>query len=55
MRLASVIESFLTNLTVTPSDSMPLVVTGGIILLTALLVFIVGFLAGAGRPATADR
>ncbi|MEO7190006.1 MAG: ABC transporter permease [Vicinamibacterales bacterium] len=46
MRLASVIASFLTNLTVTPSDSKPLIVTGGVILLTALVVF----LAGARRP-----
>jgi hypothetical protein len=55
MRLASVIESFLTNLTVTPADRMPLVVTGGIILVTALVVFLVGFIAGARRPATADH
>ena len=40
-RLASVIASFLTNLTVTPSDPMPLVVTGGVILMTALVVFLV--------------
>ena len=51
MRLASVIESFLTNLTVTPSDPMPLVVTGGVILVTALVVFLVG----ARRPTTAGR
>ena len=51
MRLASVIASFLTNLTVTPSDPMPLVVTGGIILVTALVVFLVG----ARRPTTAGR
>ncbi len=55
MRLANVIASFLTNLTVTPSDPMPLVVTGGIILVTALVVFLVGFLAGARRPTTAGR
>ena len=55
MRLASVIESFLTNLTVTPSDPMPLAVTGGIILMTALVVFVVAFLAGARRPTTAVR
>ncbi len=55
MRLASVIASFLTNLTVTPSDPMPLVVTGGIVLVTALVVFLVGFVAGARRPATAGR
>ena len=47
MRLASVIASFLTNLTVTPSDPMPLVVTGGIILVTALVVFL-GFSSGRG-------
>jgi predicted permease len=51
MRLASVIASLLTNLTVTPSDPMPLVVTGGIILVTALVVFLVG----ARRPTTAGR
>ena len=55
MRLADVIASFLTNLTVTPSDPMPLVVTGGIILVTALVVFFVGFFVGARRPATAGR
>ena len=55
MRLASVIESFLTNLTITPSDPMPLVVTGGIVLMTALVVFVVAFLAGARRPTTAVR
>ena len=53
MRLASVIASFLTNLTVTPSDPMPLVVTGGVILVTALVVFL-GF-SRARRPATAGR
>ena len=42
MRLASVIASFLTNLTVTPSDPMPLAVTGGVILMTALVVFLAG-------------
>jgi putative ABC transport system permease protein len=51
MRLASIIASFLTNLTVTPSDPMPLVVTGGGILLMALVVFFVG----ARRPTTAGR
>jgi putative ABC transport system permease protein len=50
VRLAGVIASFLTNLRVTPSDPVPLVVTGGVILMTALLVFLVG-LVGA-RPAT---
>jgi len=40
MRLASVIASFLTNLEVTPSDPMPLVVTGGGILIAALVVFL---------------
>ncbi len=49
MVIASVIESFLTNLTVAPADLTPLVVTAGIILVTALVVF----LAGARRPATA--
>jgi putative ABC transport system permease protein len=50
MRIASVIESFLTNLTVAPADPIPLVVTGGIILLTVLVVFLVG----ARRPTTAE-
>jgi predicted permease len=54
MRLASVIESFLTNLTIGPADLVPLVVTGGIVLVTALVVF-VGFLVGSRRPATAGR
>ena len=51
MRIARVIESFLTNLTVAPADPMPLVVTGGIILVTALVVFLVG----ARRPAAAGH
>ena len=55
MRLASVIESFLTNLTVTPADPTPLLVTGGIILGAALVVFLVGFLVEARRPTTAGR
>ena len=42
MRIADVLASFLTNLTVTPADRMPLVVTGGAILAAALLVFLVG-------------
>ena len=42
MRIARVIESFLTNLAVAPADRMPLVVTGGIILMTALVVFLGG-------------
>ncbi len=54
MRIASVIESFLTNLTVAPADPMPLVVTSGIILVTALVVFLV-VLVGARRPTTAGR
>jgi len=49
MRIASVIESFLTNLTVAPADPKPLAITGGIILGMALVVF----LLGARRPATA--
>jgi hypothetical protein len=35
-RLASVIADFLTNLTVTPSDPVPLVVTAGVLLVMAL-------------------
>ncbi len=38
-RLGSVIAPFLTNLTVTPSDPVPLVVTGGVLLATALVAF----------------
>jgi hypothetical protein len=37
LRLGSVIASFLTNLKVTPSDPLPLVVTGGVLLATALV------------------
>jgi len=47
MRIARAIESFLTNLKVAPADPMPLVVTGGILVATALIVF----LAGARRRA----
>lgn len=50
MRIARVIESFLTNLKVAPADPIPLVVTGGIILATALVVFLVG-----ARPAATGR
>jgi hypothetical protein len=42
MRIARVIESFLTNLKVAPADPMPLVVTGGILVAIALIVFLVG-------------
>jgi len=55
MRLASVIASFLTNLRVTPSDPEPLVVTGGVLLVTALGIFFAGFFAGARRPTPAGR
>jgi hypothetical protein len=55
MRIADVIASFLTNLTVAPSDIRPLVVTGGILLVCALVVFVVGVRAGARRPAAARR
>ena len=54
LRLGNVIASFLTNLTVTPSDPKPLVVTGGLILVTALVVFLGGVLVGR-RPAHAGR
>jgi hypothetical protein len=50
-RLGSVIESFLTNLTVTPSDLFPLVVIGGGLLATAL----VACLMPAPRAARAGR
>jgi hypothetical protein len=40
MRLAEVIGSFLTNLSIVPSDPMPLVVTAGSILIAALVVFL---------------
>jgi hypothetical protein len=49
MRLAGVIESFLTNLSVAPADRGPLVITGGIILATALVIFVIG----VRRPTTA--
>jgi predicted permease len=42
MRIARVIESFLTNLKVAPADPMPLVATGGILVATAFIVFLVG-------------
>ena len=42
MRIASVIESFLTNLKVAPADPMPLVVTAGILAATAVIVFLAG-------------
>ena len=49
-RLGSVIEPFLTNLTVTPSDPLLLVVTGGVLLATALVAGLVPALrARAGR------
>jgi putative ABC transport system permease protein len=50
MRLAGVIASFLTNLTVAPADPGPLTVTGGVLLLTALVIFF-----AAARPARAGR
>ena len=40
-RLGSVIEPFLTNLTVTPTDPLPLVVVGGILLATTLVAGLV--------------
>jgi len=40
-RLGSVIAPFLTNLTVTPSDPVPLVVTSGMLLATALVACLV--------------
>jgi putative ABC transport system permease protein len=49
LRLASVGASFLTNLRVTPSDPRPLVVTGGVLLLTALGILF----AAARRPSPA--
>jgi putative ABC transport system permease protein len=55
MRLASVIASFLTNLTVTPSDTGPLVVTGVVLVVTALGIFFAGFFAGARRPTPVGR
>ncbi len=50
-RLGSVIEPFLTNLTVTPSDPLLLVVTGGVLLATALVAGLVPALRAtrAGR------
>jgi putative ABC transport system permease protein len=51
MRLASVIAPFLTSLRVTPSELRPLVVTGGVLLLTAVVILF----AAARRPAPAGR
>ena len=51
LRLGSVIAPFLTNLTVTPSDPVPLVVTGGVLLATALVVFLAGCRRGAATGA----
>ena len=50
-RAGSVIAPFLTNLTVTPSDPLPLVVTGGVLLATALVACLVPALRmrSAGR------
>jgi putative ABC transport system permease protein len=42
MRLASDIASFLTNLTVTPSDPGPLAVTVGVLLVTSLVILALG-------------
>ena len=50
MRLGSGIESFLTNLTVAPGDAMPLALTSGIILGSALAVFLL-----ATRSSTTAR
>jgi putative ABC transport system permease protein len=55
MRIADVIASFLTNLAVAPSDPMPLIVTGGILLVSALVVFLAGSRAASPRPASAGR
>jgi hypothetical protein len=41
LRFGSVLASFLTNLKVTPSDPVPLVVTGGMLLATALVACLV--------------
>jgi putative ABC transport system permease protein len=50
-RLGTVIAPFLTNVTVTPSDPVPLVVTGGVLLTTALVACLVPALRAtrAGR------
>ena len=50
MRLASDIASFLTNLTVAPSDPVPLVVTVGVLLVTSLVILVRRDTA-AGDPA----
>jgi predicted permease len=49
MRLVSAIEPFLTNLTVTPAERGPLVVTSGVVVATALVVFVIGYLGGGRR------
>jgi predicted permease len=55
MRLGSIISSFLTNLRVAPSDPGPLVVIGGVLLVTALGIFFAGFFIGPQRPTPAGR
>jgi putative ABC transport system permease protein len=49
-RLGTVIAPFLTNLTVTPSDPVPLVVTGGVLLATALVACLVPALRASRAP-----
>jgi hypothetical protein len=53
MRLAGVIVPFLTNLSVVPSDPLPLVVTGCVILLTALGVLLLTLRSATRRGARA--
>jgi hypothetical protein len=55
MRLAGVIESFLTNLAVAPADRGPLAVTGAVVVATALVAFVVGLRAGGQPPARAGH
>lgn len=54
-RLGGVIASFLTNLEVTPSDPGPLAVTGGALLVTALVVFFAAANSRGPRPTPAGR
>jgi predicted permease len=53
MQIARVVESFLTNLTVAPADPMPVAITGGIVLVTAFVVFLRRVLVGSRPPTTA--
>jgi putative ABC transport system permease protein len=50
LRLGSVIEGFLTNLTVTPSDSTTLSVAGGLLIVTAIIAVLVPAMTRSNSP-----